>query len=137
MNTLHLQWTVSQRHVYCAIPLAGLSEELILRGRDLHKYPYCLFPDIPCHVTPIFAIIDAGHKLSTLALSPDEIARKYYILEVDIQERATLTRRLTTMRSIWALFESVRLAAKNWEDSMLEKKRKREPDDTETSLCTT
>lgn len=130
-GAFYIQWTLGQTYDYRLIPLTQMSNESILRARVIHDYPFCSFPDISCHITPIFAIIDAGRKISILYLKPDDIAHKYHIPAADNVKRAMLGRSLTIVCDIWSMFQDAKVAAKIWEDSMRMDERKRNPDGDE------
>ncbi|KAF7969581.1 hypothetical protein HWV62_26889 [Athelia sp. TMB] len=127
VQDFYMKWPVSGSHDYRFIPIAGLEREPITRERVLYDYPYRSFPTISCHITPLFAIIDAGiklqnHNLRDLAVSYSE----------DNEEQAELERKLNIVHKIWALFTGAKSAAQNWSKSL---KRPRDADDAEKSSC--
>lgn len=85
--------------------------------KQLEKFPYpfCSLPTIPCHIAPVFAIINACLKCASLDL--DAVAVDYYGLEVTL-ERAELRRQLGLLREIWELFEGAKPLAKSWEHAL-------------------
>jgi hypothetical protein len=109
------------------IPLPGLVHEPFLRLTldsseqwQIHLHPYQTPPPLECHITPPFAVINAGPKCAGVNL--DAIARACCQTSKNHQ---ALKGRLELLCEMWNLFENARANAKDWKRG----KRKRERDD--------
>ncbi|KAF7970647.1 hypothetical protein HWV62_23336 [Athelia sp. TMB] len=108
VEDFNLKWPVSGSHDYRFIPIAGLERESFAREDIVYCHPYRSLPTISCHITPLFAIINAAitlenHTLRDLVVSYSK----------DTDEQAELEHKLDIVRKIWALFTSARSAARN------------------------
>ncbi|KAF7971909.1 hypothetical protein HWV62_19477 [Athelia sp. TMB] len=128
VEEFNLKWQISGLHDYRFIPIAGLERESFAREDTVYCHPFRSLPTISCHITPLFAIINAAitlenHTLRDLVVSYSK----------DTDEQAELEHKLDIVRKIWALLTGARLAARNWSKS---RKRPRDDHDRpETSSC--
>jgi hypothetical protein len=86
-----------------------------------HHHPYCDLPELECHISPPYAVINAGPKSTGLDL--DRIALHYHKSEPSDSQRE-LKRQLELLCDIWALFENAREAANAWGGKEREERQK-------------
>jgi hypothetical protein len=91
------------------------------RTCNRHYHPYRHFPELECHITPPYAIINAGPKCVGLDIA--KLTFDYHESEACESQRA-LKAELELLRDTWALFEDAADAAKAWEEKEREEKQK-------------
>jgi hypothetical protein len=79
-----------------------------------HDHPYCDLLEIECHISPPYAVINAGPKC--IGLDLNQVSLDYYQLETSHSQRE-LKRQLDILRDFWTLFENAKEAAKVWEQT--------------------
>jgi hypothetical protein len=98
-----------------------------------HDHPYRDLPELVCHIAPPYAVINAGPRCVELDLG--QVALDYRQSEKSDSMRE-LKCQLKLLCDIWALFENAKDAAKAWEETQREERRKekmkRDEDETDT-----
>ena len=84
------------------------------QGDRLHHHPYRDLPELECHISPPYAVINAGPKC--IGLDLDRVALDYHQSETSNSHRE-LKHQLELLCDIWALFEDTKEAAKAWEEA--------------------
>jgi hypothetical protein len=76
-----------------------------------HHHPYRDLPELECHISPPYTVINAGPKC--IGLDIDQVALDYRESETSDSQRE-LKRQLELLCDIWVLFENAREAANAW-----------------------
>jgi hypothetical protein len=138
------QWYMKTKTKYTLLPLPGLERAPFFRrildpaeSWQPHSYPYQILPPLECHITPPFAVINAGLKCAGADLGV--IAQA--CCQTNESQQA-LKDRLELLCETWNLFEDAKANTKDWEKEKRGKSQ-RERDDgdierlSQSSQCTT
>lgn len=104
---------------------------------NIHAYPYHTMPDLECHISPPFSLINAGPKCMGADL--DAITLGYC---ESADSRPALKYRLELLCEIWKLFQDSMENASSWQRDKLGKRTREQEDEdierlTQSSLRTT
>jgi len=96
-----------------------------------HTYPYRSIPPVECHIAPLYAIWNAGSKLTAKnAREIPAIAEEFCQYNGDRydpqpERKENIEKRLAFVAAIWKTIEGAKVSAARWGKSAM--KRKREP----------